>query len=65
MKIIDENYVNIKADSCESIDIQLENESESLNVILPSKHILVIEPNGTVTVFDSTDTQLSTINLIK
>ncbi len=54
----------ILADSTTSVDVHLTDISHSLQVILPSKHIIIIEPDGLITVFDSTDTQLKSINLL-
>lgn len=62
--ITDKNTPTIKSDVTTSIDVHLREDNQYVNIILPSNHIIVIESDGEVNVYDHTDTYLGSHRLV-
>jgi len=63
--ITDGPYIIEKADTCTSVDIHLRQFNQYCQVILPTNHCIVIEPDGTITLYDHTDTHIGELNIIE
>lgn len=63
LKITEGTSIQLKAESTKSIDVHLRELDQYVNIILPSGHIIVIEPDN-MTMYDDTDTQIDTMKIV-
>ena len=64
IKIVDGKDVILKSTTTTSVDIHLQEYNQQVQIIFPCGIIAIVEADGTLSVWDHTDTGLYTTNIL-